>query len=102
MSLITPQLMTAEDLWQLPDNGMRRALIDGALHETMSPEGVHGAIAAVLATLLRLWVEQHGSGYVGVDAGYVLHRVPDRVRGPREQEQNIPAPIMAEFTKVLA
>lgn len=82
MSLITPQLMTAEDLWQLPDNGMCRELIDGELHETMPPGGVHGAIAVVLATLLRLWVKQHGAGYVGVEARYVLHRVPDRVRGP--------------------
>lgn len=71
MSLTTPQLMTAEDLWQLPDNGMRRELIDGVLHETMPQGGVHGAIAVILATLLRLRARQHG-GYAGVEAGHVL------------------------------
>lgn len=82
MSLVSQQLMTAEDLWQLSDNGMRHELIDGELLETMPPGGIHGAIAVILATLLRIWLKQQGRGYVGVEAGYILKRNPDKVRGP--------------------
>jgi Uma2 family endonuclease len=32
--------------------------------------------------LLRLWTQRTGGGYVGVEAGYVLGRDPDTVRGP--------------------
>lgn len=79
---VTQALLTAEDLWHLPDNGMHRELIDGELLETLPPGGMHGAIAVILATHLRLWTQQHGRGYVGVEAGYILARTPDRVRGP--------------------
>lgn len=82
MSLITQQLMTAEDLWQLPDTGMRHELIDGELVEIMPPGGVHGAIAVILSTLLRVWAKQQRRGYIGVEAGYILKRNPDKVRGP--------------------
>lgn len=82
MSSVAQQLLTAEDLWLLPDNGMRRELIDGEVFEAMPPGGMHGAIAVNLATLLRIWVKQQGKGYVGVEAGYIVVRGPDRVRGP--------------------
>lgn len=79
MSLVAPRLMTAEDLWRLPDSGMRRALISGELKETLPPGGIHGAIAVALASLLRLWAKREDAGYVGVEAGYVLARGPDLV-----------------------
>ena len=82
MSITTQQLMTAEDFWQLPDNGMHHELIDGEVFETMPPGGVHGSIAVILATLLRIWLKQQGGGYVGVEAGFILRRNPDKVRGP--------------------
>jgi len=82
MSVSTQQLTTAEALWQLPDNGMRRELINGEVVETMPPGGIHGAIAVMLAMLLRLWVREQGHGYVGVESGYILARDPDVVRGP--------------------
>jgi Uma2 family endonuclease len=48
----------------------------------MPPGGQHGAIAVMLAMLLRLWTKQHAGGYVGVEAGYILSHDPDTVRGP--------------------
>jgi Uma2 family endonuclease len=76
------QLMTAHDLWLLPDNGMRRELVRGEVIEAMPPGGQHGAIAVILAMLLRLWTKRTNGGYVGVEAGYILAHDPDTVRGP--------------------
>lgn len=76
------QLMTAHDLWLLPDNGMRRELVCGEAIEAMLPGGQHGAIAVILAMLVRLWTKQTNGGYVGVEAGYILAHDPDTVRGP--------------------
>jgi Uma2 family endonuclease len=76
------QLMTAHDLWLLPDDGMRRELVRGEVVEAMPPGGQHGAIAVILAMLLRLWTKRTTGGYVGVEAGYILAHDPDTVRGP--------------------
>jgi Uma2 family endonuclease len=82
MSSVLHQLLTAQDLWQLPDMGTRRDLVRGEVIETMPPGGQHGAIAVILAMLLRLWTKQNTGGYVGVEAGYILAHDPDTVRGP--------------------
>ena len=82
MGSVLPQLMTAHDLWLLPDNGMRRELVRGEVSETMPPGGQHGAIAVILAMLIRMWARRGAGGYVGVEAGYVLAHDPDTVRGP--------------------
>ena len=82
MRAIAPQVLTAEDLWSLPVTNMRRELVRGQVVEAMPPGGQHGAIAVVLAMLLRLWAQQSAGGYVGVEAGYILSRKPDTVRGP--------------------
>jgi Uma2 family endonuclease len=82
MSSVLHQTMTARELWQLPDSGVRRELVRGEVIETMPPGGQHGAIAVVLAMLLRLWTKRMGGGYVGVEAGYTLAHDPDTVRGP--------------------
>lgn len=82
MSSVLQQLITAQDFWQLPQTGMCRELVRGEVIETMPPGGQHGAIAVMLAMLLRLWAKQATGGYVGVEAGYILTRNPDTVRGP--------------------
>ena len=82
MSSVLHQTMTAHDLWLLPGSGVRRELVRGEVIEIMPPGGQHGAIAVVLAMLLRLWAKQTGGGYVGVEAGYTLAHNPDTVRGP--------------------
>lgn len=82
MSSVLQQLMTVQDFWDLPETDMHRELVRGEVRETMPPGGQHGAIAGMLAMLLRVWAKQTGSGYVGVEAGYILSRDPDTVRGP--------------------
>lgn len=82
MSSVAHGLITAAEFWQLPTTGIHCELVRGEVIESMPPGGQHGAIAVVLAMLLRLWSERSGGGYVGVEAGYTLAHDPDTVRGP--------------------
>jgi Uma2 family endonuclease len=82
MVSVLPHILTALEFWKLPQNGTRRELVCGEVVETMPPGGRHGAIAASMATLLRIWTQQNAGGYVGVEAGYLLTHDPDTVRGP--------------------
>jgi Uma2 family endonuclease len=82
MSLVTPRVLTAEELWRLPDNGKRRALVRGEVIETMPPGGQHGMIALALGSHLERWARSGPGGCVGVESGFILARHPDTVRGP--------------------
>ena len=79
----TTKLMTAEDLWNLPDDGKKYELTHGILVEIMPPGGEHGEISTELLWHLRTYLAQHpiGRAYVG-DTGFILARNPDIVRGP--------------------
>lgn len=74
---------TAEDLWNLPADGLRRELIEGELR-VMAPAGAeHGRVAATIAGLLFGHVRQSGAGVTfGAETGFVLARDPDTVRAP--------------------
>jgi Uma2 family endonuclease len=81
MSIITSHLLTAEDLWRLPNN-QRRELVKGELR-TMAPAGFeHGAVIDNLQFRLSSHVRQHRLGIVlGAETGFLLRRNPDTVRG---------------------
>ena len=81
MSSVAQSLLTAEEFWQLPEDGTRRELVRGEVVETIPPGRVHSAIAVTLATMLRSWAGTSGD-YVGVEAAYVVARNPDTVRRP--------------------
>src|ERR1043165_1921410 len=79
---VDTRLMTADELLQMPDDGMRHELVRGEL-TTMVPPGIeHGEIALAIGAELRAFVKQHGLGRAYVETGYVLERNPDTVRGP--------------------
>jgi Uma2 family endonuclease len=75
-------LLTAADLWQLPDDGNRYELSDGRL-VCMAPASNWSAIVAgnVLEPL-RAHVRAHDLGVCGVEGGFVLRTNPDVVRTP--------------------
>ena len=75
--------MTAEQLLQLPDDGMRHELVEGELR-TMAPAGArHGLIAAALLVRVGSFVEERRSGAVlAAETGFRLRRDPDTVRAP--------------------
>jgi Uma2 family endonuclease len=74
---------SAEDLWNLPDDGMRHELIGGQLR-TMTPAGAeHGRVVSTAGVLLGVHVRASGSGVTfGAETGFVLTRDPDTVRAP--------------------
>lgn len=76
------RLLTAEDLATVPDDGMMHELVEGVLVAMPPPSIWHGRRASRLTSLLTVHVTRHQLGDVVVEAGFVLRRRPDTVRGP--------------------
>lgn len=81
--MTTQALMTAEALWQFPDDGNRHELIAGELR-TMAPSGeVHGGIAATFTTYLNVYVLAQRLGRVfAAETGFLVATKPDTVLAP--------------------
>jgi Uma2 family endonuclease len=84
---LATQLMTAEEfaLWvQLPENTNRWfELVRGEVIELPPPTRPHGVVCSNAIWELQGYVRQRGYGYVACnDAGVILSRDPDTVRGP--------------------
>ena len=75
------RVVTAEELFQYPDSKYYE-LVRGVPRVSEPPGGVHGMIAGRIMARLGDHVERLGLGTVLVEAGYVLQRGPDTVRGP--------------------
>jgi Uma2 family endonuclease len=75
--------MTADELLQLPDDGLRHELVRGELR-TMSPSGAeHGSVAAEIIASLAAHVKAHKLGKVyASECGFRIERNPDTVRAP--------------------
>lgn len=78
------QLLTAEDLWAMPEvPGKRFELVDGELVEVPAAGVLHNLIAALLYELIRNFVRERKLGLVFTDGlGYIIGRRPDRTRIP--------------------
>jgi Uma2 family endonuclease len=76
-------LMTADALLSVPDDGMRRELIEGEVR-VMEPSGFgHGVVAGRIGRRLAGHVEEHRLGVtLTADPGFVLATAPDTVRAP--------------------
>ncbi len=77
------QLLTAEELWAMPEApGKRYELVRGELVEVPPAGALHGLIAGLIYRLLAAFDEQ-GLGYAFPDGvGYIIRRDPDVVRIP--------------------
>jgi Uma2 family endonuclease len=77
------QRMTADELLQLPDDGMLHELVQGELR-TMAPPGAeHGKIAGELFGWLWQYVKTHNLGDVYIaETGFRIATNPDTVRAP--------------------
>jgi len=77
------RVVTAEELLRLPDDGVRRELIDGELR-TMSPTGAgHGEHESAMTFHIGTFLASHPVGRIwGGEVGFLLRRDPDRVRAP--------------------
>jgi Uma2 family endonuclease len=78
------RLMTAEELWALPERpGVRYELVEGALVEVPGAGAVHNLIAALVYRLIYDFISGRDLGLVFTDGlAYILGRNPDRVRIP--------------------
>jgi Uma2 family endonuclease len=77
------QLLTADDLLQMPDDGFRYELIDGELRK-MAPAGSeHGRVVLKVTIPLGQFVEANDLGVVfAAETGFRLRANPDTVRAP--------------------
>ena len=76
-------LVTAEELFQLPNDGYKYELVEGKLISMAPTGGKHGKVTARLTWLLAEYVEAHDLGVIcGAETGFILQRTPDRVRAP--------------------
>jgi Uma2 family endonuclease len=77
------QLLTADDLLQMPDDGFRYELIDGELRK-MAPAGSeHGRVVLKVTIPLGQFVEANDLGVVfAAETGFRLRADPDTVRAP--------------------
>lgn len=73
--------MTADELLAMPDDGIRRELVAGAVRE-MTPAGwQHGRVAGNIASELGPYVRQHRLGAIATaEASFRLSADPDTVR----------------------
>jgi len=72
-----------EDLYTLPDDGHRYELQAGHLLAEPRPGVLHGLVVTALAVAFGEWARAHRTGVVLTgDAGFVLERNPDTLRGP--------------------
>lgn len=77
------QLLRVEDLYALPEDGMKHELQAGKLVSEPLPGSRHGRVALHVGALLDAHVRRRRLGVVlGNDSGFILSRSPDTVRGP--------------------
>ncbi len=81
-SVIIAPITTAEELFAMPDDGMRHELIRGELTTMTHPGAEHGRVAATVGFFLGAHTRKTGSGVTMGEAGFVLARDPDTVRAP--------------------
>ena len=77
---IIHQLITAGELFRMPEDGFRYELVQGELRR-MSPDGFHhGRLIMNIATPLDQYVRQHKLGLVcAAETGFLLASDPDTV-----------------------
>src|SRR5258705_3917081 len=75
-------LLTADDYWRTPDDGLRHALQAGLLIAEPQPFPRHAQIQARVTRILAQFVESRGLGVVLTEGGFLLSRNPDTVRAP--------------------
>ena len=80
---MTQQLMTADDLLRMPDDGFRYELVKGELKKTAPAGHWHGRVAINITTPLAQHVRAHNLGAVyAAETGFKLASDPDVVRAP--------------------
>jgi len=75
-------VLTAEDLYEIPDDDKHYELVNGRLRVSEPPGFSHGSLQLRLASRLLVFVDAARMGTVVTEVGFVLRRRPDTVRAP--------------------
>lgn len=77
------RITTAEELFNMPDDGYRYELVRGELRKMASTGGEHGDISADIHISLGAYVRANRLGRTRIaESGFILERDPDSVRAP--------------------
>ncbi len=84
MAVLTqPVPMTAEELFDLPDDDYKYELVEGELIRMAPTGGEHGVLTVRVAYMLHAYVQDNDLGVCsGAETGFILQRAPDIVRAP--------------------
>jgi Uma2 family endonuclease len=85
VSTATQKLITAEEFMAMPDppDGSQQELVRGVIVTMPPPKGLHGVCCSNVNHLVSAFVKANRLGWVTAsDAGVILERGPDTVRGP--------------------
>lgn len=74
--------MTADELLAMPEDGIRRELVEGELREMTPPGERHGDAVQNINRSLDAHVHARRLGRVRPEIGYLLEANPDTVRAP--------------------
>lgn len=81
--MTTAQKVTAEELLQMPDDGLRYELVKGELVKLAPAGSEHGDLAMRVGWRLGQYVENHNLGKVfAAETGFRIASNPDTVRAP--------------------
>jgi Uma2 family endonuclease len=80
--MLPERLLTADDLFEMEDDGWRTELSGGMLVREPQPGGEHGHLVVEISSRIREHVRQHQLGVVFACSGFQLAWKPDTVRGP--------------------
>lgn len=77
------ELVTAVDLYNMPDHGGRNELVKGEIVPMSPASTMHGDVAMRLGTNLWNYATENGLGRVfAAETGFTLSQNPDTVRAP--------------------
>jgi Uma2 family endonuclease len=85
MATVQQKLITAEEFMNIPDppDGSQQELVRGVIITMPPPKGRHGVCCSNVTYFIRAHVGAQKLGWVTCnDAGFILERDPDSVRGP--------------------
>lgn len=85
MPAVATKLITAEEFMNMPDppDGSQQELVRGEIVTMPPPKGRHGTVCAEFVYQIKHHNKVHKLGHVtSNDAGVILERDPDTVRGP--------------------
>ncbi|MHB1468371.1 MAG: Uma2 family endonuclease [Solirubrobacteraceae bacterium] len=81
MSVDAPPI-TADQLFEMPDDGLRHELVAGELSTITPPGFEHGEVALAIGSMLREHARSTGAGKAVGEVGFLIERAPDTVRAP--------------------